>query len=247
MENNNETGHNKTVLNFESLLITPDKMGSLYNPPNDILKKDYLWTLLVKGKDVLNNVANSSSAYNMALYNREMAFARFNALITRSNYILQAIDSTKILIAKAGAIIRKLRGGRAGVKYSEEELKTMAAEGKELKQKSVSQMSYDNRIENLDLYINFLSTLPQYTPNEEDIQVAGLRSYCDDLRNLNVAVKSALVDLNNARGERDKVLYDPETGMVAIANDVKKYIKAVLGTNNPQSEQVARLIFKNIH
>jgi len=49
--------------------------------------------------------------------------------------------------------------------------------------------------------------------------------------------------LSNARIERDKVLYKPETGLVDIVDDVKKYVKSLFGASTPQYKQISGLKF----
>ena len=49
--------------------------------------------------------------------------------------------------------------------------------------------------------------------------------------------------LSNARIERDKVLYKPETGLVDIVDDVKKYVKSLFGVSTPQYKQISGLKF----
>jgi hypothetical protein len=46
-----------------------------------------------------------------------------------------------------------------------------------------------------------------------------------------------------ARAERDQLLYTPDTGLVDIAEDMKKYVKHVFGTGNPQYAQIKNLKF----
>jgi len=56
-------------------------------------------------------------------------------------------------------------------------------------------------------------------------------------------VSIAATDLANARIARNHLLYDRQTGMVAIANEVKKYIKSVFGASSPEYRQASAIKF----
>ena len=44
----------------------------------------------------------------------------------------------------------------------------------------------------------------------------------------------------------DSTLYNPLSGLVQTALDVKKYVKSVFGASSPQFKQVSGLEFSNI-
>ena len=44
--------------------------------------------------------------------------------------------------------------------------------------------------------------------------------------------------------ERNQSLYNPLTGLVQTAKEVKQYVKSVFGTTSPQYKQVSGLEFK---
>jgi len=86
-------------------------------------------------------------------------------------------------------------------------------------------MSYDNRLENLNKLILQLDSIPEYQPNEPELQIATLQQLYTELNSLNVAVSTAETVLANARAARNEVFYKSLSGMVNIAADVKTYIK----------------------
>lgn len=61
---------------------------------------------------------------------------------------------------------------------------------KETKEISSSQMSYDNRLDNLEKLIKLLASVTLYAPNEEALQVATLTSLYTDLQPKNTDVVS---------------------------------------------------------
>ena len=107
-------------------------------------------------------------------------------------------------------------------------------------------MSFDGRLENFNKMVIAVESIPEYSPNEVDLQVAAIRNYYTRLAGLNAAVINASVALSNARLARNKVLYSPKTGLVDIALDVKAYVKSIFGASSPLFKQISKIEFKNI-
>ena len=240
-----ETGHDKNVTNLESLIISIIGFGTTYNPSRDSIKLPALQTLLNASQESLNTVNIAQAKYSKAVAARKAAFKTFSQLITRINNSLKATDTTPQVKQSAQTIVRKLQGRRASAKLTDAEKKALQAEGKEVNQISVSQMSFDNRIENFDKLISLLSTVPFYNPNEEELKIETLKALHNQLKEKNTDVVFATVQVSNSRIARNEILYKENTGLVDIAIDCKTYIKSIFGTSSPQYKQVSRLYFRN--
>ncbi len=242
-----ETGHAKNVTNLESLTTAITAYGTSYNPSKDSIKLPALQSLLRLSKESLNAVNTAQASYSNAVAARESAFEPFSRLITRVNNSLKATDTTAQVDESALTIVRKLQGKRASAKLTDEEKKALEAEGKEVNQISAAQMSYDSRLENLDKLIMLLTSVPQYTPNEEELKVESLRTLYNELKAKNADVLIATIQLSNARISRNEILYKSLTGLVDIAFDAKTYIKSVFGVTSPYFKQISKLEFKTIN
>ena len=238
-----ETGHANNVANFESLITSATAFGTSYNPSKDSIKLTALQALLTASKESLNALNIVQSAYSNAVAARESAFEPFSKLITRVNNALKASDTTVQVDESAQTIVRKLQGKRASAKLTDEEMKALEAEGKEVNQISAAQLSYDSKLENLDKLIMLLVSVPLYNPNEEDLKVESLKTLYSNLKAKNTDVVSATIQLSNARISRNDILYKPITGLVELAYDTKTYIKSVFGATSPQFKQVSKLNF----
>ena len=245
MASTSETGHAKNVTNLESLISSITAFGASYNPSKESIKLPALQALLTASKLSLEAVNATQSSYSVAVDAREIAFGPFNKLITRVNSALKASDSPVEVDESAQTIVRKLLGRRAGAKLTEEEKKALEAEGKEVNQISVSQMGYDTRLENFGKLISLLSTVPQYNPNEEDLKIDALKLLYNQLKSKNTDVVTAWFQLDNARNNRNGIIYQSLTGLVDLAADTKMYIKSVFGATSPEYKQVSKLSFTN--
>jgi hypothetical protein len=242
-----ETGHAKNVTNLESLITSITAYGTSYNPSKDSIKLSALQALLTASKQSLNAVNIAQSAYSNAVAARESAFEPFSKLITRVNNALKASDTTVQVDESAQTIVRKLQGKRASAKLTDEEKKALEAEGKEVNQISVAQLSYDSRIENLDKLIMLLTSVPLYNPNEDDLKIKSLTTLYTELKAKNTDVLTATIQLSNARISRNEILYKPLTGLVDIAFDTKVYIKSVFGATSPYFKQISKIEFKTVN
>lgn len=246
MSSNIETGHAKNVANFGKLVSFCTGYGTTYNPSKSILVISELNSIHLNSQKSLNVVNTALSAHKNAIAEREIIFKDFGKYVTRIINALKASESTAELDEKAGSIALKLQGKRASAKLTDEEKKALAAEGKESKEISASQMSFDSRIDNFDKLITLLSSIPAYNPNETDLKIEALKAYLEDLKAKNNAVVSVTTELSNSRISRNEMLYRENAGLVDIAMDVKSYVKSIYSAGSPQFKQVSGLEFKKI-
>ena len=246
MASTTETGHAKNVANFDDLVSFVTGYGTVYNPSKAGIKLTALQTLWTSAKNAVNAVNAALPAYSNAVAAREAGFEPLNKIITRVNNALKATDTTEQVDESAKTLVRKIQGTRATAKKTDEEIAAAKAEGKETKEISSSQMSYDSRLDNFDKLIKLLTSVTLYAPNEADLKVTALTTLYNDLKAKNTAVVTATTPLSNARISRNDILYKANTGLVDIALDTKTYIKSLYGATSPQYKQVSKLEFRAV-
>ncbi len=243
MSSTSETGHARNVSNFEALISFCTAYGTTYNPSKTTIKLAALNTLLASAKTTLTAVNTALPPYNNAVNAREIAFAPLSKLVTRIINALASSNVTKQVVEDAKSIARKIQGKRAGEKLPEIPDDPTTPEDESQKSSSVSQMSFDNRVENFEKLIQLLSAQTGYAPNENDLKVTALTTLLADLRTKNTATLTSLAPLSNARIARNTLLYTTSTSLINIALDVKKYIKSLYGATSPQYKQISGLKF----
>lgn len=97
--------------------------------------------------------------------------------------------------------------------------------------------------ENFASFVDLVSSVPSYTPNETELTTTSLTVYLEELQTANTNVMNAEVAYSNARISRNNILYLENTGLVDIALDIKKYVKAIFGATSPQYKQISRIKF----
>lgn len=246
MASTSETGHAKNAANLDQIISFATGYGTAFNPSKPTIKLTALQTLSTSAKNALNAVNSALPAYNNAVAARETAFGPLDKLVTRALDALKATDTTSNVDDNAQTLVRKIHGTKAKPKKTEEEKAAEKAVGKETKEISASQQSYDSRLDNFDKLIKLLASITLYAPNETDLKVAALTTYYNDLKAKNAAVVAAATPLSNARISRNDILYKENTGLVDIALDVKTYIRSLFGRTSPQYNQVSSIEFKRI-
>jgi hypothetical protein len=244
MSTQNESGHAKNVANYGILISSCTGYGESYNPSNAALAIAALQSQQNSAQSAIDALNTALPAYNNAIAAREIAFKPLSTAITRVNNALKATGASSEIKAKVLTLVRKVQGRRATAKLTEEEKEALKAQGKEVNEVSASQLSFDNRINNLDMLVKLLASIPEYTPNETELQVATLTAMLNDLKTKNSAAVTAETPVINARIARNNILYNGGSGLVDNALSVKAYVKSVFGAGSPQYRQISGLLFK---
>lgn len=234
-----ETGYAKLVANFKMLIAAILQFAGKFNPSKPSLKIDVLQDFAVKCDTAMLDVSNAKAAYKNALDDREKLFSQLSKLSTRILNALKASDTTERIDADAKSLVRKIQGTRSK-RITEPENTDQTIE-EATKGISSSQMSYDNRINNFQDLIQFLSGIASFKPNEPELQVESLNKHKQELIAKNNSVVNAYLSLQRARALRNDLLFKPGTGLVDIAADVKAYMKSVLGAGSAEYKQVAKI------
>ena len=105
-------------------------------------------------------------------------------------------------------------------------------------------MSFDNRVANFKMLIDLLQSIPEYKPNEKDLQITSLIALHKIMLEENLEVINASTTLGSLRDIRDEILYSQTTGLYDIALASKKYVRVLFGTESRQYKRVRKIMFK---
>ena len=234
-----EVGHAKNVANFADIIAYCTAYGTTYNPSKTALQLTELNTLLATAQTELANVTTAKNTFNTVTGDRQLTFEPLKPLATKVFNYLSVTDAISEIIADAKTINNKLQGKRTGTTAE-----NPPTEGENQNNTvSVSRQSYDMLTENFSALIDLVSSVPSYTPNETELTTTSLTAYLGELQTANTNVINAEVAYSNARISRNNVLYAENTGLVDIAFDVKKYVKAIFGATSPQYKQISGIKF----
>ena len=241
MTSTSEVGHAKNVANFADIIAYCTAYGTTYNPSNPALQLTALNALLTSAQTELANVTTAKNAFDTVTGNRQLAFEPLKSLATKVFNYLSVTDATSETIADAKTINNKLQGRRSGTVT---ENSPIEGDGEPQNTTvSVSRQSYDMLTENFSAYIDLVSSVSSYTPNETELTATSLTTYLGELQTANTNVINAEVAYSNARISRNNILYAENAGLVETALNVKKYVKAIFGATSPQYKQISGIKF----
>ncbi len=109
---------------------------------------------------------------------------------------------------------------------------------------STAQLSFDSRLQNFKDFFSFVTAQSAYRPNELALQTNIINAYIDNLEALTQTLNTTQLLLRTARIERDKALYDENTGAIVLTQLIKKYVKSVLGTDSPIYKNILKIAIK---
>ena len=245
MPSQNETGHAKNVANFKRVISFCVSCADKYNPSKEALKLNNLQIKLQQAEQAMKEIKEAERNFNSATNQRMDTFRPLRKLSTRVVNALSSTEATAETIKDAVTINRKIQGTRAKAIKEEKPVDENAAIPPD-KTISVSQQSYDQRIEHFDKLLTLVSAEVKYTPNETDLQVDALQSNLNDFNLTNQNVIDSYSLFVKQRNERDDILYNPLTGLVKIASDIKKYIISVYTAASPEFKQVNSIEFRTL-
>lgn len=261
MASTSETGHPINVANFEEMISYCIGYGGSYNPVKLALQIVAMQGLRTTALANLQAVNAAVVVIVNAINARQILFDPIRPLATRMVNALDATDASDELVKDARTINRKIQGKRKGetippattpvppvppvppIPPTDPSAPVPVPVPPTPEQISVSQQSYDSLLENFNKLILLVASEPTYTPNEVDLQVATLNALAANLATQNTAVINATTALSNARIARNHTLYDPNTGLYDIQNEVKKYVKSVFGATSQEYKQISKIKF----
>lgn len=243
MASTSEIGHPNNVANFNTLISRVQGYGTRYNPTNPAIKVPALQTVYTNATGAMTLVSNKKPAYTNDVNTRQKLFADMELLATRiKNSFAATQNVSDALVKDAETIIRKIRGARkdkiivAPTPPAENPPDTPV-------QISASQQSYDQQVEHFTNLIALVASVLTYAPNETELQNASLSTFLTNLKNANTAVINSTTPYLTAMQSRNTVLYASATGLVDLAQEVKKYVKSVKTITLAEYRQISGLKF----
>lgn len=236
MTSRSEVGHAKNVANLQKLTERVT-VYALYNPPVESLTVQSLQTLYTTALAKLAEVEDKRVANKNAIASRQTAFENLKPTCTRIINFLQIIGLEDGVLRQAKSLNRKIQGG------GKKSVTPPVMEGEVTNTISTSRQSYTQITENFGILLQFLATIHDYAPNEDDLKLANLTLYHTSLVSATQSVDQTEAELNAKLMERDNILYADGTGLYTIAQNVKKYVKSLYGATSPEYTNVSGIEF----
>ena len=242
MPSQSEVGHAKNVANLQKLTEQVN-VYTLYNPPVDNLKLVNLQTLYTTASTKLSEVEDKRHANKNAITLRQSAFENLKSTCTKIINLLDILGLSQGTLDQAKSLNRTIQGGQKKTTTPPQDPNNQQPTTNN--SISTSRQSYTQQAENFGILLQLLSTIPSYTPNEDDLKLTNLETYKNSLVSSTQSVDQTEAELNAKLIERDQILYADGTGLYSIAQNVKKYVKSLYGATSPEYTNVSSIEFTN--
>jgi len=249
MASNLSSGANTNVSNLKTLNSAIVGYGDIYNPANAQITPAALQAAYLLGLNAVNAVDSVLPANTNAKNARSKAFESLSKIATRVGNAFKSLIADDSAREHIRSLILLIQRGRVTTTKPKSSDNHISEDPASIKENTSHKSSYDKQLDNFYKLIQFLASFPAYVPNEAELTVAGLTAFYNDLVMNNQTVVDTQTQLDSTRRMREKVLYQPVTGLVHLSNDSKSYIKSVFGANSPEYKQISKLKFgtyKNI-
>lgn len=238
MASTSEVGHAKNIANLNVLNTNIMALGAMYNPSNPKILLDNLQNVYTTALAQQENVNNLVAPYSVAVDEREQVFKPLNTQLTKLRRAYIATEGvTQVQLDDLMTIIRKLKGVR-----KTKQTTASTAEEEQLSH-STSQMSYDQRTNNMDLLISLMQNTPNFNPNEVEYQIATYQEKKGIMLLKTQAVIDTYIPLNTARSARNNTLYISDDNLVDTAQKAKDYLFTILNGNSAQYKAISKIKF----
>ncbi|MFY1047213.1 hypothetical protein [Chryseobacterium sp. GP-SGM7] len=171
---------------------------------------------------------------------RQTAFENLKTTCTRIINRLEILGLLSGTLDQAKSLNRSIQGGSKKKTIS---VKTENEEPSTNSQISSSRQSFTQQAENFGILLQLLATIPEYSPDEDELKLINLNIYKDSLVNTTQNVDQTEAELNVKLMERNKILYAEKTGLYSIAQNVKKYVKSLYGATSAEYTTVSAIEF----
>lgn len=235
MSSTSEVGHAKNVANLQKITQQVTTY-SLYNPPVDNISLANLQVLYTTANAKLTEVGDKRNANKNAIVVRQSTFENLKSTCTKIINLLEILGLPTGTLDQARSLNRAIQG-------NSKKTTILTGDKEAPKTASTSRQSFTQKTENFGLLVQLLATIPNYTPNEENLKLNSLTTYHTSLKNATQAVDQTESELNTKIIERDKILYAENTGLYTIAQNVKKYVKSLYGATSSEYINVSAIQF----
>ncbi len=233
-----ETGHAKTVANFETVVIILEGLGAAYYPNQSLIMPSALRHKLTKAKAVLDALDASEAA--RAVGELQDEYEELDKYVVNIKRAAEVEPNDPALTNDLASIVRKFYspGKKTGQPAAG------AATPPPARTRSGSARSFDNMSAYVADILALLRTKGSYKPNDDKVTVPAIEAKYAALEAKNNAAKSAIAADGNAKDARDAVLYDGAASVTKLVKLIKTQLARKPGRPSAAYQQITVLEFR---
>ena len=224
-------------------------LGTSYQPTLASIRLDAMLALQVEAQGAIDTVKTLHNVWKTETNNREIHFSGLSTFCSRLLGMLRSTDVSQQTIDDMTFLVAKLRSKTrktAKPKTTETDPAASDNNSQQNNTRSRSRMSFNMRLDTFSQIIILLKRVLDYKPAEPEVAVQGLDLFLQRLTKANELSTMAEANLRRARINRDKILYEPDTGLLSRVKQSKAYVLGLYGKGSAQFKHASSYKFSKI-
>ncbi|MET0751852.1 MAG: hypothetical protein ABWZ66_00640 [Pyrinomonadaceae bacterium] len=240
-----ETGHEKNVKNFETVIIILVSLGVIYSPSQALILLPALQAKLLEAKDAIAAVDAKEAEKSVAVDEQQEEFLDLDKYAVNIKRTAEVEINDAAFTKDLQSIVNKFRSpGKRSRTNTSGSAEDEDGNGDTRGGRSTSQRSYDMQINHLAAIIALLKTKAgAYKTNDAEYTIAAIETRLAALEAKNNAGKNAGIALGLAQDARDEILYNPDTGVLKLVRLIKLQLARKPGKQSAAYQQINALNF----
>jgi len=224
MASTSETGHAINISNFK-LLIDRCSVIPNYNPSNSDITIPNLTNSWTIGDTAHQNFTTLLQGTKNPINAREILFKPVNEVTTQSLNYFESTKASKQVKKDAKGLADRIRGFNV-------KIPKLADGSPDPDYVSQSHQSYIQKQDAFKQLLDLYASDPNYAPNEIELNLATLQALNTNMKSSNDNMGVILAPVISARVIRNNKLYEPETGLLDLAEACKDYVIGLVKYKN---------------
>jgi hypothetical protein len=237
-----ESGHAKNVANFEQIIIILTALGAGYNPSQALILLSALQTKLAEAQAALAACDTAEAEKRLKVNEIQAEADDLDKYMVNIKRAVEVELDDAAFTAEIQSIINRSRPQSRDTGLADDPSTPDKDESRTAH--SMSQRSRDNQIAALADIAALLRLRTDFNLKEDEASLSAIEAKLARLTAKNNAAKSAFAALGNANDDRDRVLYDPETGVLKLVKLIKTQLARKPGKSSAAYQQIAALEFR---
>lgn len=248
-------GHARNAANFKEVIIILKNLNGKWKPVQDILTVPNLEILQTLCESKLSALNYAMSVDTIKTADRVKAYKPLNDLILRSFAAMKSAGMDTSTIDRAKTLKDLINGSnimqatkRRQKEMGKRQLMAVTEGGtlpEEPKTHSVSQQSYDERLDNFEKYISLLETAGNYATNQTELSIDALKKFRNNLNLANDETNHAYDLVTHQRAERNEILYGDIDSLIVRLDLIKNELISSEGTQGVTYKKICTYRFAN--
>lgn len=236
-----ETGHAKNVANFETIIIILTALGVNYNPAQALILLPALQTKLTEAKAALDAVDAAEAEYAVKVDEIQAEMEGLYKWVVNLKRTVEVDINDEAFTGNMQTIVNRFNSEsrKTGI---EDDPNTPEDESRTAR--STSQRSRDNQIAYVADILALINTKRElYTTTDAEYTIEGIEAKLARMNTKNNTVRTAYAARGNAYDNRDRVLYDKDTGVLKLVKLIKTQLARKPGKQSAAYQQINALEF----